>query len=110
MRGTGSWTSTPNSSPTTSAHSSPAATSHRSLLTSTERLPAVVLEPAAQKFVDALAGAGGPPVYTLSPTDLTTGPAPAVRADVSQPAGAAKFRDVDNEMACGTSEPRRNSS
>jgi acetyl esterase len=30
-------------------------------------LPAVVLEPAAQAFADALALAGGPPVYTLSP-------------------------------------------
>jgi acetyl esterase len=30
-------------------------------------IPAVVLEPAAQAFADALAAAGGPPLYTLSP-------------------------------------------
>jgi acetyl esterase len=29
----------------------------------------VVLEPAAQALADALAAAGGPPIYTLSPTD-----------------------------------------
>src|SRR6476661_5463821 len=32
-------------------------------------LPAVVLEPAAQALADALANAGGPPLYTLSPQD-----------------------------------------
>ena len=32
-------------------------------------IPAVVLEPAAQAFADALAAAGGPPLYTLSPTE-----------------------------------------
>jgi acetyl esterase len=31
--------------------------------------PALVLEPAAQAFADALAAAGGPPLYTLSPQD-----------------------------------------
>ena len=36
---------------------------------STAAVPAVVLEPAAQAFVDGLAKAGGPPIYTLSPTD-----------------------------------------
>jgi acetyl esterase len=30
-------------------------------------IPTVVLEPAAQAFADALAAAGGPPIYTLSP-------------------------------------------
>jgi acetyl esterase len=28
---------------------------------------APVLEPTTQKFIDALAAAGGPPIYTLSP-------------------------------------------
>jgi len=32
-------------------------------------IPAVVLEPAAQALSDALATAGGPPLYTLSPED-----------------------------------------
>ncbi len=32
-------------------------------------VPAVVLEPAAQALADALATAGGPPLYTLSPKD-----------------------------------------
>src|SRR4051794_35846203 len=32
-------------------------------------LPAVALEPAAQAFANALAMAGGPPLYTLSPHD-----------------------------------------
>jgi acetyl esterase len=36
---------------------------------STEHLPAVVLEPAAQAFVGAVAAAGGPPIFTLSPQD-----------------------------------------
>jgi hypothetical protein len=30
-------------------------------------IPTVVLEPAAQALADALAAAGGPPLYTLSP-------------------------------------------
>ena len=34
-----------------------------------EQTPAVVLEPAAQALADALAAAGGPPIYTLSPDD-----------------------------------------
>lgn len=33
------------------------------------KIPAVVLEPAAQALADALAAAGGPPLYTLSPQD-----------------------------------------
>ena len=32
-------------------------------------IPTVVLEPAAQALADALAAAGGPPLYTLSPQD-----------------------------------------
>ncbi len=32
-------------------------------------IPALVLEPAAQDLVDALAAGGGPPLYTLSPDD-----------------------------------------
>jgi len=32
-------------------------------------MPALALEPAAQAFADALAAAGGPPLYTLSPDD-----------------------------------------
>ena len=40
-------------------------------MSSTPRVetPAVVLEPAAQQFADALAAAGGPPIYTLSPDE-----------------------------------------
>lgn len=34
-----------------------------------ESIPAVVLEPAAQALADALAAAGDPPIYTLSPDD-----------------------------------------
>lgn len=36
---------------------------------SPEMIPAVVLEPAAQAVADALAAGGGPPLYTLAPTD-----------------------------------------
>jgi acetyl esterase len=36
---------------------------------STDTIPAVVLEPAAQAVADALAAGGGPPLYTLSPQD-----------------------------------------
>jgi acetyl esterase len=36
---------------------------------STESLPALVLEPAAQAFLDAVAAAGGPSIYTLLPKD-----------------------------------------
>ncbi|MGB3307437.1 MAG: alpha/beta hydrolase [Thermomicrobiales bacterium] len=32
-------------------------------------MPALALEPAAQSFADALAAAGGPPLYTLSPDE-----------------------------------------
>src|SRR5918995_545379 len=47
---------------------------NRSSLMSTTRLrpatvPAVVLEPVAQAMADALAAAGGPPLYTLSPQE-----------------------------------------
>lgn len=35
----------------------------------TETVPDLVLEPAAQALADALATAGGPPLYTLSPED-----------------------------------------
>ncbi|MGH2603183.1 MAG: alpha/beta hydrolase [Dehalococcoidia bacterium] len=34
-----------------------------------EAIPTLVLEPAAQALADALAAAGGPPIYTLSPDD-----------------------------------------
>ena len=41
----------------------------RSFADTTATLTGVRLDPPTQKFVDALQAAGGPPLYTLSPTD-----------------------------------------
>jgi len=48
-------------------------------------LPTVVLEPAAQALADALAIAGGPPLYTLSPDDARAVLDKAQSGDVAMP-------------------------
>jgi len=77
-------------------------------------LAAPVLEPTTQKFIDGLAAAGGPPIYTLSPeaarkvlADAQAGPVKKLPAKVGDvtfpvgPTGSVRIRVVRPEHAKG---------
>ena len=74
-----------------------------------------VLEPATQKFIDALTAAGGPPLYTLTPTaarevlaSAQRQPVPKLPASIEDttfpvgPTGSVRIRIVRPEGAKGT--------
>ena len=56
-------------------------------------IPTVVLEPAAQVLADALAAAGGPPLYTLSPQDARHS-GPGTGGDVVMPPAVVELHTI----------------
>jgi acetyl esterase len=57
-------------------------------------VPAVVLEPAAQALADSLAGAGGPPLYTLSPREARAVLDQAQAGDVAMPPAVVEAHTI----------------
>ena len=66
---------------------------------------APVLEPVTQQFIDALAAAGGPPIYTLSPADARAVLAGAQSGPVGKP--AAQIEDTSFPVGPTGSVPIR---
>ena len=66
---------------------------------------APVLEPVTQQFIDGLAAAGGPPIYTLSPTDARAVLAGAQAGPVGKP--AAQIEDTSFPVGPTGSVPIR---
>lgn len=57
-------------------------------------IPTVVLEPAAQALADSLTAAGGPPLYTLSPTDARAVLDRLQAGDVAMPPAAVESHTI----------------
>jgi hypothetical protein len=77
----------------------------------TSRSGSIVLEPVTQAFIDQLTAAGGPPIYTLSPTAARAVLANAQAMPVEKAGGPGRGHDLsgrsDLDRCASASSGRR---